>query len=164
VLLARELDAFAREVDAFPDDERLWQTVPGISNSCGNLALHAAGNLEHFVGAILGGTGYVRNRDEEFSRRSGTRAELVAGLARAREVVTHVLDALPAEAWEREYPEPVGGVRLPTGTVLLHLLSHLAHHLGQAGYLRRVLTGENRSVTSSALADLGARLEAARGR
>lgn len=70
LVLVRELEAFCREVEAFPDDERLWQTLPGITNACGNLARHVAGNLQHFVGARLGGTGYVRHREAEFSQRS----------------------------------------------------------------------------------------------
>ena len=155
-VLVRELDAFAREVDSYPDDETIWQTVPGITNSCGNLALHAAGNLQHFVGAVLGGTGYVRDRDDEFSRRAGTRAELVAELIRAREVVARVLAELPPAVLADEYPETVAGRRLATGVFLVHLATHLAFHLGQAGYLRRTLTGESRStspVSIPALAD-----------
>jgi hypothetical protein len=159
-VLVRELEAFCREVEAFPDDELLWRTLPGIANSCGNLALHAAGNLQHYVGARLGGTGHVRNRSLEFARRSGTRGEVAAELRRAAEVVKTVLDALPATAWEQEFPEAVGGVRLPTGAFLVHLATHLAFHLGQAGYLRRILTGENRTCGPVAVPALAALLRA----
>jgi len=162
LVLARELDAFCREIEAFPDDDAVWQTVPGVSNACGTLALHVAGNLQHFIGARLGATGYVRDRDREFSERSRTRGELVAELRRAREVVTTVLGRLPDAAWEQTYPEVVGGARLPTGVFLVHLASHLAFHLGQAGYLRRALTGDNRSVTPVAIPALAALLDAPR--
>ena len=47
----------------FPDDETVWRTLPGVPNSAGNLALHVAGNLQHFVGAVLGGSAYVRDED-----------------------------------------------------------------------------------------------------
>lgn len=157
-VLVRELETFCREVEAFPDDELLWQTLPGIANSCGNLALHAAGNLQHYVGARLGGTGYVRNRDREFARRSGTRGEVAAELRRAIDVVRTVLDGLPDAAWERQFPEPVGGARLPTGAFLVHLATHLAFHLGQAGYLRRIVTGENRTCGPMAIPALAALL------
>jgi hypothetical protein len=80
----RDLDSFRREVELFPDDDVLWKTLPGITNSGGNLALHAAGNLLHFFGTILGGTGYIRDRNTEFSRRSGSRAEVVSELNRTR--------------------------------------------------------------------------------
>ncbi len=164
LVLVRELDAFCREIEAFPDDALIWQTAPGVSNACGNLALHAAGNLQHFIGARLGNTGYVRQRHREFSERSGTRADLVAELGRAREVVTTVLERLPDEAWARPYPDTIGGVQLSTGVFLVHLASHLAFHLGQAGYLRRMLTGENRSVGPVAIPALGALFDAQGGR
>jgi hypothetical protein len=129
----------------FPDDELLWKTTPGVTNSAGNLALHVSGNLQHFVGRVLGNTSFVRNRDLEFGRRSGSRVELVAELARTIQVVESVLPTLGEELLAREYPEQVGGHTINTGLFLLHLSAHLAHHLGQAGYLRRVLTAENRS-------------------
>jgi hypothetical protein len=141
-LILRDLDSFIREVELYPDDLTLWKTLPGIANSGGNLALHGAGNLLHFIGAILGGTGYVRNRDLEFSRRAGTRAEVTSELARARDVVGTVLTQLTDDDLARPYPELVSGKRFITGDFLLHLSTHLVFHLGQTGYLRRALTGD----------------------
>lgn len=141
-LLLRDLDSFRREVELYPDDQTLWASLPGVSNAGGNLALHAAGNLLHFIGAILGRTGYVRNRDIEFSRRSGTRTEVVAELNRAREAVGAVLEKLTEGDLAQPYPELVNNRRFITGDFLLHLATHLAFHLGQAGYLRRGLTGD----------------------
>ena len=60
-LLQRELQGFERELQLFPDDETVWRTMPGVPNSAGNLVLHVAGNLQHFVGAVLGGSAYVRD-------------------------------------------------------------------------------------------------------
>jgi hypothetical protein len=147
-LLVRELDAFKREVELFPDDEVLWQTAPGVSNSAGNLAVHVAGGLQYLVGTVLGQTGYVRNRDLEFARRTGTRAEVIAELDRTIAVVRDVLARLPESTLLAPYPEPVLGLSFGTRIGLLHLCAHAAFHLGQAGYLRRVLTGE--SAQSSA--------------
>jgi len=90
-MLLRELEGFQREVALFPDDESVWNTLPGLTNSAGNLAVHVAGNLQHYVGAILGRTGYRRNRDAEFARRSGTRAEIISELRLASNVVRDVL-------------------------------------------------------------------------
>ena len=83
-LLERELETFARELELFPDDESLFKTLPGVGNSAGNLGLHVCGNLQHFVGAVLGGTGYVRNRDAEFAARSGRRDDSHESCARRR--------------------------------------------------------------------------------
>ncbi len=148
-LLVRELEGFEREIQLFPDDELIWRTLPGVTNSAGTLALHVAGNLRHYVGTVLGGSHYVRDRAAEFSDRSGTRAEVVAGLRAAIDEVNRVLPGLDERALAQLFPEPVGGARIRTGLFLLHLAVHLAHHLGQAGYLRRILTGD--AMSSGAL-------------
>lgn len=146
LLLTRDLDAFAREIELFPDDELLWKPLPGIVNSAGNLAMHVCGNLNHFIGARLGGTGYVRNREAEFNTRSGARAELIDTLRKTAEVVRSVLPAVTEERLRSDYPEAVGGTTLPCGRFLLHLCTHVTLHLGQAGYLRRALTGREESI------------------
>jgi DinB family protein len=145
ILLQRELAGFERELGLFPDDESVWRTAPGLPNAAGNLALHVAGNLQHFVGAVLGRTGYVRNRELEFGRRSGPRGDILAELRAASGVVDSVLRALPPERLDGAFPEPVDGLRLRTDRFLMHLCSHAAFHLGQAGYVRRAVTGDPRS-------------------
>ena len=155
-ILTRELEALAREVELFPDDDVLWKTVPGVTNSAGNLALHACGNLKHFVGAVLGGTGYVRDRPAEFATRTGRRADVARQLRETAAVVTNALARVPESALAAPYPEPHDGVQLSCGLFLLHLCVHLAFHLGQAGTLRRALTGDARTsgaVSLKALAD-----------
>lgn len=145
-LMARELESVVQGIELFPDDELLWATVPGVANSCGNLALHLAGNLQHFVGTHLGKTGYVRDRPQEFNQRSGTRAEVVAEVRRAIDVVGRVVPLLSDDDWSAPYPEAVGGVPQEAGPFLMHLASHAAFHLGQMGYLRRTLTGKSEST------------------
>ena len=155
-VLTRELEAFAREVELFPDDGILWRTVPGITNSAGNLALHACGNLRHFVGAVLGGTGYVRDRPAEFAARAGRREDVARALRETASVVATALDGVPGSALEAPFPEAHDGVQLPCGRFLLHLCVHLSFHLGQAGYLRRSLTGDgctSGAVSLKALSD-----------
>lgn len=156
-LIVRELSAFAREVEMFPDDESLFRTLPGITNSAGNLALHVCGNLKHFVGAVLGGTGYVRDRDAEFGARSGRREDVARELRETAAIVAEALDRLPSEALQRPYPQPIANLQLPCGLFLTHLAVHLGFHLGQAGYLRRIVTGDSRSSGPVALSELGGR-------
>ncbi|HEX2719050.1 MAG TPA: hypothetical protein VHM67_15380, partial [Gemmatimonadaceae bacterium] len=76
-ILTRELLALRRGIEAYPDDASVWRPMPGIANVGGTLALHIAGNLQHFIGAVLGGTGYVRDRDAEFARRDVSRDEIL---------------------------------------------------------------------------------------
>lgn len=154
-LLVRELGAFAREVELFPDDRTLWETLPGIANSAGNLALHVCGNLRHFVGAVLGKTGYVRDRPAEFATREGRREDVARLLRETADVVSAVLPGVPDAVLDAPYPEPHDGTQLPCRLFLMHVAVHLAMHLGQAGYLRRALTGDPRSSGPIALKALG---------
>jgi hypothetical protein len=144
-LLVRELDGFKRELALYPDNESLWKTVPGVSNAGGNLALHVAGNLHQFIGGFLGRTGYIRNRDDEFGRRSGTREEIISEMDRVAAVVREILPHLSSAELEAEI-EPMPGMRIRTDLFLAHLCVHAGYHLGQLGYLRRIVTG---SVVSS---------------
>ena len=146
-LLLRDLAAFRRPIEAFPDDRGPWTAVPGVPNTAGTLALHAAGNLRHFVGAALGGTGYVRDRAAEFARRDVSRAELVKELEVAEREVKAALAALDPAALGAEHPAPPAGLRVTTGDYLVHLATHLAFHLGQADTHRRAVTGDATSVS-----------------
>lgn len=154
VLLRRDLRCFMREVALFPDDAALWATAPGIANSAGNLALHVAGNLRHFVGVALGGTSYVRQRELEFTQRAGTCAEVIAELEAAAIDMEAGLEALSMASLTKPFPVAVGGHQPATGRLLLHLATHLAFHLGQAGYLRRALTGAGGHTDGMSIAEL----------
>jgi uncharacterized damage-inducible protein DinB len=153
-VLLRDLDGFRREILLFPDDESPWMTQPGVANSAGNLALHIAGNIRHFIGSNLGGIPYSRDRDDEFGRREGTRDMLVAELDRALEVVKAVMPALSPSQLDEPFPGATTPVPVTTRKFLFHLATHVAFHLGQAGYLRRIVTGNPQStntVTSARL-------------
>jgi hypothetical protein len=139
--IVRDLDALAAQLAAYPDDTDLWSPVPGVSNVGGTLALHLAGNLRHLIGVQLGSSAYVRDRDREFSARNVSRAEITSEIAAAREEVDQSLRALGESELERDFPLAIGGAQLSTGQVLVHLSAHLAYHLGQIDYHRRVVTG-----------------------
>lgn len=139
---------------AYPDDGTVWKVPPGIANSAGTLVLHLCGNLRHFVGAVLGGTGYVRDRDLEFSRRDVTRGELTKELAAAQSDVAKTFSQLDQAALDRPYPQPVGGATVDTADFLVHLIAHLGYHLGQVDYHRRLVTGSNTTVGTVAPKEL----------
>lgn len=138
---ARELATLRMEVEAYPSDADLWKLVPGIANSGGTLALHLAGNLQHFIGAVLAGNGYRRNRDAEFGDRDVPRAVILQHIDAAIGIVPKTIAGLGPDVLDAEYPDPVAGVRLNTADFLLHLLSHLSYHLGQLDYHRRIVSG-----------------------
>lgn len=152
--LLRDLDTMVRELAAYPSDAAAWARVPGLPNVAGTLTLHCAGNLRHFIGAVLGQTGFVRDRDAEFARRDVPRTELTAELLQARADVDRTLRRLDTAQLGAPYPVPFAGVSLDTGTALIHLGTHLAYHLGQMDYHRRIVTGEEVGVDAVALPPL----------
>ena len=158
--LLRDLDSLADEIAAYPDDATVWALPAGAPNSGGTLALHLVGNLRHFVGAILGKCGYQRQREVEFSTRDLPRAELLALIATARSEVADTLATLDPAALDADYPlrlpfsAPEDGHIVPTGRFLVHLASHLAYHLGQVDYHRRLVTGDVKGVGAIGLTAL----------
>ena len=150
-LIARELASLRDELLAYPDERDIWALPQGLPNSAGTLALHLAGNLRWFIGAQYGASGYVRDRDAEFSLRGLPRAELIRQVETAADEVTRALALLDPSQLETTYPLEVGHRRVPTGLFLQHLASHLAYHLGQVDYHRRVVTGSSISVGALSL-------------
>jgi len=154
-VIARDLRALRRELEAYPDERDLWRVVPGIANSGGTLALHLAGNFKHFVGAVLGATGYVRDRGAEFSRRDVPRSELLREIDEALAAVQRTLAQLGDDTLAPPFPQAVGGVTVTTGDFLLHLATHLTYHLGQVDYHRRMVTGQAGQIRAVAVDELG---------
>jgi hypothetical protein len=138
--IGRDFGTLAAQLDAYPDDQSLWKVVPGIVNPGGTLALHLVGNLRHYIGGQLGSTGYERDRDAEFTKRSLSRGELRDLIATARQEIDHTLAQLDPAVLDRPYPLAVGGVTLTTGQFLVHLAGHFGYHLGQLDYHRRIVT------------------------
>ena len=154
-VITRELNALRREVESYPSDAHLWEIPAGISNPGGNLALHLAGNLQFFIGNVLGKNGYVRNRDAEFASRDVPRAELLREIDNAIVAVQTGMSKISEADLSKPYPEKVAGVSESTGAFLAHFATHLAYHLGQVDYHRRIITGEGKTVKAMALTELG---------
>jgi DinB superfamily len=154
-VITRELKALRREIESYPTEGDLWAIPPGVANPGGNLALHLAGNLQYFLGNVLGKNGYVRNRDAEFGDRDVPRADLLREIDNAIAAVELGMSKISEADLAKPYPEKVGGVNSTTGAFLAHFATHLAYHLGQVDYHRRILTGESKTVKAMALTELG---------
>jgi hypothetical protein len=150
-LFRRDLERLKQQVDAFPNDELLWQTLPGVTNAAGNLALHIEGNLREYVGRQLGNLPYRRNRELEFSAKGMSRHELGTRIAELGRSIPDVIEQLSSEQMEIEYPQIVLQAATTTKQLLIHLYGHLNWHLGQIDYLRRLLSGEDRSSRQAGL-------------
>ena len=137
-ILLIELRKLEEEIKAIPE-EKLWKTTEGVSNSCGNLCLHLCGNLQHYLGATLGKTGYVRNRDAEFSTKNLPKDKLLYEIALTKDAVSKALSALTENNLKQIYVQTFLGKEVTTEYYLVHTISHFDYHLGQINYLRRIL-------------------------
>lgn len=138
-LLERDLNKLEEEIKLYPSEESLWRISGSIKNPAGNLCLHLCGNLQHYIGAVLGGSTYVRNRDLEFSTRNALRETLLREIQKTKAAVRSGLEKIDPEILEKEYPERVFSYSMTTSHFLIHLTAHLGYHLGQVNYLRRML-------------------------
>ncbi len=136
----RDLENLKTELSSYSNEADLWLTSEHIPNSAGNLCLHLLGNLNHFVGAIIGNTGYVRQRDLEFSQKNVPRTLMLNEIDDTMIMLQNVISNLTQEELDHEYPKQVFGKPMRTEYFLIHLCTHLTYHLGQINYHRRLLT------------------------
>ena len=138
-LYNRDLNKLKTEIEAYQNEENLWKIDKNIANSAGNLVLHLVGNLNHFIGTHLGNTGYVRQRDLEFSLKDIPRTELIEKIEATAAMIDSALAPLSEDDLKKEYPLVVFENTMTTDFFLIHLLAHLDYHLGQINYHRRLL-------------------------
>jgi uncharacterized damage-inducible protein DinB len=135
----RDLSKLKDEIEQYSNEDDLWKTSGDITNSAGNLTLHLIGNLKHFIGAVLGDSGFVRDRDAEFSGGGVSRYVLITEIDATFSAVTSTLERLTDEDFAKTYPIEVFGEPMTTEYFLIHLTTHLNYHLGQINYHRRLL-------------------------
>lgn len=138
-LFNRDLNKLKNEIESYQNEKAIWQVEKGIANSAGNLCLHLIGNLNTYIGAALGKTNYIRHRELEFSSRDIPRNELTRKIQETMAMVESSLDRLTEEQLKKEYPILVFESKTSTEYLLVHLTTHLAYHLGQINYHRRLL-------------------------
>ena len=138
-IFERDLQKLITEISLYKDEDNLWLIKEGISNSAGNLCLHLVGNLNHFIGATLGQTGYVRHRDDEFSLKNIPRQDLLINIENCILIVKNTVNKLSDSDYENDFPLEKHGKIVSTMHMLLHLLTHLNYHIGQINYHRRLL-------------------------
>ncbi|MBP9924856.1 MAG: DUF1572 family protein [Cyclobacteriaceae bacterium] len=137
-LFCRDLAKLKVELESYKSETQIWKVVGGIANSAGNLCLHLVGNLDTYIGATLGNTGYVRDRDAEFALKDIPRSELIKRIDSTIQTIQTVVPAIPEEQLKSEYPLLVLKEKTTTEYFLIHLAMHLSYHLGQINYHRRL--------------------------
>lgn len=134
----RDLEKLKTEINLYNNENNLWIIDKNISNSAGNLCLHLIGNLNHFVGAILGKTDYIRNRDLEFLQKNIPREDLILSIDEVAAIIDKTLEKMTNENLNDDYPEMKFDEIKSIEYLLLHLQHHLNYHLGQINYHRRI--------------------------
>jgi len=118
-------------------NEQFWSKPFPFGNSFGHLILHLTGNLNYYIGAEMAGTGYVRDRDREFSESARpTKDEVLKKFSEAISLVTRTARAQSETNWSLPYTamrEEAAGNRF---NILLRCATHLHHHVGQMTYLQ----------------------------
>lgn len=138
-LFDRDLNKLKEEINLYTIENNLWKTDKNISNSAGNLCLHLIGNINTYIGAEIGKTAYIRNRPLEFSSKDIPKETLVQKIEETLVIVNNALDSLTETDLKTTYPQIVFEKEMTTGFFLVHLSTHLAYHLGQINYHRRLL-------------------------
>jgi len=141
-LYKRDLVRVTEELEKYPDDNSLWEVLPGTTNSGGNLLQHLIGNLKTFIGNPFGHINYERNRDAEFNARLFTKEELITEFNQLTDIIADTISSLTNDHLDENYPAEVVKVVNKEQTVeyvLIHLLAHLSYHTGQINYHRRYI-------------------------
>lgn len=136
-LFARDIDNVIKELNAYENEADLWKLGGEIKNTAGNLALHLSGNLLHFIGHMLGGSDYVRDRPNEFGAKGTPRSQMIEELERAKNEIERVLPSVTKEKLQ-EKPDGIP-YDFTWETFLMHLYGHFSYHAGQINYHRRLL-------------------------
>ena len=134
----RAFDKLYAEIESYPTDAGLWSVPAGISNSGGNLCLHLIGNVNHFIGALLGHTGYVRHREHEFSDKNVPRQTLLLNLLETKAMAGRVLGHLTEADLHKTFPVELSVGPQSTEYMLVFFAIHFEYHLGQINYHRRL--------------------------
>jgi uncharacterized damage-inducible protein DinB len=141
-IFKRDLNKLKHEIGQYKDEATLWLIREDISNSAGNLCLHLIGNLNMFISAEYGNTGYIRQRELEFSLKNVSRERLIEQIDQTIIDVVRSLDNISNEQLIGEYPQLVFKHKTTTEYFLIHLIAHFSYHLGQINYHRRLLNGK----------------------
>src|SRR5882762_6361263 len=100
----KDLEKLKEEIGLYRSEQSIWKIEKQIANSAGNLCLHLVGNLNTYFGAVIGKTGYIRNREQEFSLKNVPRKELVSMVENTITMLDKVMKSMSDDELKEEYP------------------------------------------------------------
>jgi len=154
-VITRELKALRREIESYPSDDDLvgdsrGDRKPAEISRCISPAISSTSSA-----TCSAKNGYVRNRDAEFGSRDIPRAELLREIDNAIAAVELGMSKVREEDLAKPFPRRLAASARPPARFSRTFATHLAYHLGQVDYHRRMLTGEGKTVKAMALTELG---------
>ncbi len=138
-LFIRDLNRLRSEIESYSNEDQMWSIQNEIKNSAGNLCLHIIGNLNHFIGHIIGNSGYTRDRSFEFEGKHVSKASLLQDIDALKQSLTVIFADLSADDLEANYPIQLWDYEMSVHHFLIHLSGHMMYHIGQINYHRRLL-------------------------
>ena len=138
-IFIRDLNKLKLEISSYSNEDKIWHIDKSILNSSGNLCLHLIGNLDNYIGAQIGETGYIRNRDLEFADKNVPKETLITNIEATIDMINNTFNQLTDSDLKKEHPFLVFESKSSIEYLLMHLTTHLSYHLGQINYHRRLL-------------------------
>lgn len=130
-------------------DGQFWRNPFPYGNSVGHLVLHLTGNLNYYIGAQIAGSGYVRDRDREFTEAvRPPKDDVLQNFDRAIHSVIETVRKQSAENWSANYSAERSKQK-NRFAIVLSCAAHADHHVGQIIYLSRELIRESESRAPS---------------
>jgi uncharacterized damage-inducible protein DinB len=121
--------------------EQLWTRPYPYGNSIGHLLLHVTGNLNHYIGARIAATGYVRDRPLEFSDTSKRpKEQVLTSFDRAIDMVAATIRRQSAADLVAPYSDDTQPDCPDRFSAFMRMAAHAYHHTGQIIYLSKELT------------------------
>lgn len=122
-------------------EKQFWIKPHSYGNSFGNLVLHITGNLNYYIGAQIAQTGYIRQRDLEFTQiHVGEKQEVLRKLDEAVDIVVTSLRKQTDADWEQTFNAVGADDVKDRFSIYLRCAVHFHHHIGQMIYLVKELT------------------------
>jgi uncharacterized damage-inducible protein DinB len=120
--------------------EQFWRNPFAYGNDIGHLVLHLTGNLNYYIGANIAGSGYVRDRDREFTEtQRPAKEDVLRQFDRAIALVVATIRKQSADDWSADYSAE-RSVAKDRFAIMLDCTAHADHHVGQIINLSRELT------------------------
>jgi hypothetical protein len=133
-------------------DDHIWLRPYPYGNSIGHLLLHLTGNLNYYIGAQIANSGYVRDREVEFTDQGRkTKEALLKAFEDTMVMVQDTIARQSAGDWTAVYSAKGLESAGDRFTAFLRCAAHIDHHVGQMIYLCKEIERQTAQAASSSV-------------